>query len=63
MRTRELNPKQSACCTADGSELTREAIAFGKAMERFKQKRGKRFPTWTDALDVLKSLGYRKLAD
>jgi hypothetical protein len=33
---------------------------FLKAIARFKQETGKAFPTWSDALQVLKSLGYRK---
>jgi hypothetical protein len=32
------------------------------AMDRFKQRSGKNFPTWSDTLSVLKSLGYAKRA-
>lgn len=36
---------------------------FIVAMERFMDRTGNRFPTWSDALAVLKTLGYRKPAD
>ncbi len=36
------------------------AVEFGKAMEAYKQRTGRKFPTWSEALEVLRSLGYRK---
>lgn len=33
---------------------------FLMAMDRFKREKDKKFPTWRDALHVLKSLGYKK---
>jgi hypothetical protein len=30
------------------------------AIEAFKKSNGKAFPTWTDVLDVIRLLGYRK---
>lgn len=33
---------------------------FLRAMEDFKRVTGRRFPTWTEALRVCKSLGYAK---
>lgn len=33
---------------------------FLAAIEEFKEASGKKFPTWTDALRVMKSLGYCK---
>lgn len=35
---------------------------FIRAMDRHMQQTGNRFPTWSDALAVLKELGYRKPA-
>jgi hypothetical protein len=37
-----------------------ETLDFIQAIERFKAERGRAFPTWTDVLNVLKSLGYEK---
>lgn len=35
---------------------------FLKAMERYKQSSGRMFPTWSEVLEVLTSLGYQKAA-
>jgi hypothetical protein len=37
-----------------------EAMDFIQAIERFKADRGRAFPSWSDVLGVLKSLGYEK---
>jgi hypothetical protein len=37
-----------------------ETFEFIQAIERFKADRGRAFPTWTDVLSVIKSLGYAK---
>jgi len=34
-----------------------------KAMERYKRENRRPFPTWSEVLEVLSSLGYRKVAD
>ena len=31
------------------------------AMNEYKQKSGRMFPTWSEVLEVLRSLGYEKL--
>lgn len=30
-------------------------------MDRFKRETGRQFPKWSEVLDVLKGLGYRKV--
>jgi hypothetical protein len=40
------------------SEL--ETLEFIKAIDRFKRKTCKPFPSWSEILEILKSLGYRK---
>jgi hypothetical protein len=37
-----------------------ETLDFIQAIERFKVERGRAFPSWTDVLLILKSLGYEK---
>jgi hypothetical protein len=37
-----------------------EEAEFLKAMDDFKRRTGKQFPTWTDALAVLRNLGWTK---
>lgn len=35
-------------------------IEFVKAMQEYKQSSGRMFPTWSEVLEVLQNLGYRK---
>jgi len=37
-----------------------EALEFIKAIEHYKSEKGRAFPSWTEVLQVLKGLGYRK---
>ena len=46
-------------CTSDHT-FTAEELEFLQAMEDFKKATNKKFPTWTDALNVLMGLGYYK---
>lgn len=43
--------------------LTDEASAFKSAMERYKRENRRPFPTWSEVLEVLRSLGYRKVGE
>ena len=36
---------------------------FMKAMDRYKRENRRPFPTWSEVLEVLRALGYRKVAD
>lgn len=42
-------------------EYTRAETEFMQAMQEYKLKSGRMFPTWSEVLEVLKSLGYEKL--
>lgn len=44
-----------------GSEITDDVKEFVMAMDRYKREAGRPFPTWSEALQVAKSLGYRKV--
>ena len=46
--------------SAEEGEMTREQFQFLMAIDLFKQVNGKTFPTWTDVLEVIRKLGYRK---
>lgn len=48
--------------SAEEGELNREQFLFVQAIEAFKKANGKTFPTWTDVLEVVRLLGYRKTA-
>jgi len=47
-------------CERDYSEAEME---FMLAMNAYKQRSGRMFPTWSEVLEVLKSLGYEKPAE
>ncbi len=45
---------------AEEGEMTAEQMLFVQAIDAFKRVNGKTFPTWTDVLEVVRKLGYRK---
>jgi hypothetical protein len=53
-RRRQVDP---TTCEKDYSD---EEIVFMKAMEQYKRSNRRPFPTWSEVLEVLHSLGYRK---
>jgi len=46
--------------SAEEGELTREQFLFVSAIDAFKRANNKTFPAWTDVLEVIRLLGYRK---
>ena len=40
--------------------MTHEQLLFVMAIDAFKRVNQKTFPTWTDVLEVVRKLGYRK---
>lgn len=46
--------------SADEGEMSQEQFLFIMAIDAFKRVNGKTFPTWTDVLEVIRKLGYRK---
>jgi hypothetical protein len=46
--------------SAEEGNLTKEQFLFVMAIEAFKKANGRVFPTWTDVLEVMRLLGYRK---
>jgi hypothetical protein len=45
-----------------GADLTADEVEFGAAMEAYKRRWGRPFPSWSEVLAVVKSLGYRKVS-
>jgi hypothetical protein len=41
-------------------ELSSDEMEFVHAIQRFKERTGKSFPTWSEVLGILRSLGYEK---
>lgn len=48
---------------AEEGELSQEQFEFVMAMDEYKRANNRPFPTWTEILEVIKYLGYRKVAD
>lgn len=47
---------------AEEGEMTHEQFLFIKAIDAYKRVNDKPFPTWTEVLEVIRKLGYRKTA-
>ena len=47
--------------SAEEGEMTPEQFLFVMAIDAFKRVNGKTFPTWTEVLEVIRHLGYRKV--
>lgn len=47
---------------AEEGEMTKEQFLFIRAIETFKRVNGRHYPNWTDVLEVIRLLGYRKTA-
>jgi hypothetical protein len=56
-RRRQIDP---TTCERDYSD---EEILFMKAMDQYKRDNRRPFPTWSEVLEVLRALGYRKSAE
>jgi len=56
-RRRQVDP------TTCEKEYSDDEIAFMRAMDQYKRDNRRPFPTWSEVLEVLHSLGYRKVAD
>jgi hypothetical protein len=48
--------------TTSEREYTRAEMEFMLAMNEYKRRSGRMFPTWSEVLEVLTSLGYEKVA-
>jgi hypothetical protein len=46
--------------TSCDAEFDEEEVAFLRAMDDYKRRSGHPFPTWTEALGVLRAMGYRR---
>lgn len=56
-RRRQIDP---TTCERD---YNNEEIEFMKAMDQYKRENRRPFPTWSEVLEVLRAMGYRKVAE
>jgi len=48
---------------AELGQMSPEQFEFLMAIDDYKRKNDRPFPTWTEVLEVVKTLGYRKVAE
>ncbi len=56
-RRRQIDP---TTCERDYSD---REVEFMNAMNLYKRRSGRQFPTWSEVLEVIHSLGYRQVAE
>ena len=56
-RRRQIDP---TTCERDYGDAE---VEFMTAMDLYKRRSGRQFPTWSEVLEVIESLGYRKVAE
>lgn len=56
-RRRQVDP---TTCERDYND---QEIEFMKAMDQYKRDNRRPFPTWSEVLEVLRAIGYRKVAE
>jgi hypothetical protein len=49
--------------SAEEGEMSDEQFEFLMAIDQYKRANQKPFPTWTEVLELVKALGYRKVAE
>ena len=49
--------------SAEQGQMSDEQFEFLLAIDEYKRKNSKRFPTWTEVFEVIKAMGYRKVAE
>lgn len=49
--------------SAEEGEMSDEQFKFLMAIDEYKRKNARPFPTWTEVLEVIKALGYRKVCE
>ncbi|WP_437194258.1 hypothetical protein [Planctomicrobium sp. SH527] len=55
-RRRQIDP---TTCERDYKP---DEVEFMRAMDDYKRRSGRQFPTWSEVLEVIRDLGYRKVA-
>jgi len=49
--------------SAEEGQMSDEQFEFLMAIDEYKKKNSRAFPTWTEVLEVMKAMGYRKVAE
>jgi hypothetical protein len=57
---RRVTPDRRAGRRAGGYDLDEDTLELIAAVGKYRERTGKTFPTWSDLLDILRSLGWEK---
>jgi hypothetical protein len=49
--------------SAEEGQMSDEQFEFLMAIDEYKRKNSRPFPTWTEVLEVIKAIGYRRVAE
>ncbi len=49
--------------SAEEGQMSDEQFEFLMAVDEYKKSNARPFPTWTEVLELIKALGYRKVAE
>ena len=49
--------------SAEEGQMSEDQFEFLMAIDTYKKANGRPFPSWTEVLEVIKALGYRKVAE
>jgi hypothetical protein len=49
--------------SAEEGQMSDEQFEFLMSIDEYKRRNARPFPTWTEVLEVIKALGYRKVAE
>jgi len=49
--------------SAEEGNMSDEQFDFLMAIQEYKKENARPFPTWTEVLEIIKALGYRKVAE
>jgi len=49
--------------SAEEGQMSDEQFEFLMAIDEYKKQNERPFPTWTEVLEVIKAIGYRKVAE
>jgi hypothetical protein len=60
--TKRRSPRRLLSSPVFDGAYTKDQLEFLAAIQKYKIERRRPFPNWTEVLDVLLSLGYRKPA-
>ena len=54
--------KPAATAVTKPDQMSEDELQFITAIDEYKRRTGRNFPSWSEVLEVLKSLGYKRSA-